>query len=105
MVTYYINNYGFTQPFQIFQADGVTPYDITGCTVTWLFKNNAVTPATTQSLTGTITNASLGQCQFVITQNFFSSVATWDCQIQITATGLLIQTDPPFVVDIIQSET
>ena len=105
MVTYYINTWGFTQPFQIFQSDGTTVYDITGLTVKWLFKNNNVTPATTMSLTGTITDAPNGKVSFLVTQNFFSIVATWDCQIQLSSASLLIQTDPPFVVDIIQSET
>ena len=105
MVTYYINNWGFVQQFQVFQSDGTTVYDITGTTVKWLFKNNAVTPATTMTITGSITDAPNGKVSFTIPNNFFTIVAKWDCQIQISSASLLIQTDPPFVVEIIQSET
>ncbi len=106
MVVYYVNTYGFTQQFQVFQSDGTTVYDLTNTTVTWLFKDNTVTPATTKTIVGTITDATNGKVQFVIPSGFFPAVIKYDCQLQIVGTSpaSTILTDPPFVVEILASQ-
>ena len=99
MVNYYKNNTQFVQPFTLYQADGETPYNLTQATVTWYFKD---TSGTVTSITGSVTNAALGQCSFTVTSNFFSTVMSYTSQIIIIIGTARVSTDPPFTVQVLQ---
>ena len=99
MAVYYKNNQGFNKPYQLVQADGITPFDLTGASVTWYFKDTNA--GTITSILGTVTNASLGMVNFVVPANFFGTVTVYQCQLVITLGTDNISTDPPFYVTIL----
>jgi hypothetical protein len=94
------------QPFQIFEWDGVTAVNLTGMTLTWRFKDNTVTPATVKNIVGSITDTVNGKCSFTIPQSFFTVVTKYECQIELSQSGVILEhTDPYFDVEILQSQT
>ena len=101
MVNYYKNNQQFIQPFTIYQADGITPVNLTGGSVVWWFKDVSTNPATLTSISGNITNAALGQVSFTVPTSFFTTVTTYQSQLVITIGTAITSTDPPFTVQIL----
>lgn len=99
MVNYYKNNTGFVQAFTVYQADGITPLNITAGTVVWWFKDPIA--GTLISIIGNVTNGSLGNVSFTVPSNFFTVVTTYQCQLVITIGSAIVSTDPPFTVQIL----
>lgn len=99
-----LNNFGFKQPFQVTQSDGITPVDLTALTVTWLFKDNTVIPATTKSITGTVANGLQGLVNFIVPAGFFTVITKYDCTLELSSGALTEDTYPLFIVEIVAQE-
>jgi len=52
------------QPFVLVADDGITPLDLTGFTVTWVFTNRDGTTPGSTPITGNITAATSGEVEF-----------------------------------------
>lgn len=83
---YFRGNGGFSKGFLIKQ-DG-SPYDLTGLTVIWWFKKD---DGMTRSITWTGIQTPTNRAVFLVPQNWFNEVTTYECQLEVyDASGILV---------------
>lgn len=88
-----------TKPFRIKNKDG-TDKNLTGLTVKWYFITRAGVSPSGNPITGTVSSASTGQCTFDIPANFFTVVARYVCQINMSDGADYNEDTEEFIVDV-----
>lgn len=96
------NAFGRNYPFQLFEKDGETPRNISGMTLIWRFKS-VNDPTILKSLVCVITDATNGKFYATITTDITGTIDTYECQIEVSQSGVLLDPSEPFTVVISKS--
>lgn len=88
MVETFQPDYGYILQFTIKDVDG-TVVDLTGKDVTLEVKDSE---GTINTLSGSVTDESAGECEFTITEDFLADVDVYDAQIHIAGSGYIQHT-------------